>query len=194
MFQNAQSDRKERITWLKDEAHERQRGQALETTALAVMENVLPRMVSRQKVLQILSVPMLGARRIEVLPMPYRPHSIPFDDELHAAPLGRTPGRLVTGLATVAQGTLAWLSFKHLVSLQIPTTFGGAPLRRSYTGFQGVDGLLSVLVAVFGRAITGSDPAARTQWICFLPLLASCSTEWTIESYKVGANTSLISW
>ncbi|KAK7425598.1 hypothetical protein QQZ08_007921 [Neonectria magnoliae] len=191
IFGNTQNDRFERVSALVADAHYRQQNDALETPLLAFLATVLPRLMSQEATLQLWSNKLVGATRLEMFPVPKRGHSIPFNDELPAKPLGST--WLPTGLAAICQWALYRLSNKILLPLEAPPSFAGAPLRQRYLGIGSLDKLFSTLVSIFGVPLAGPDPAPRMQLIYFMPVIFSSLVDWTIESYRAGSAGLLVS-
>ncbi|KAH7016712.1 hypothetical protein EDB80DRAFT_826985 [Ilyonectria destructans] len=192
IFSNTQTDRFKRVSFLVADAHAQQQNDALETPFLALMARVLPRIMSQELTLQLGSNKLVGATRLEMVSVPNRGHLIPFDDELPAKPLGST--WLPTSLAAICQCSLYWLSNKILLPLEAPQSFAGAPLRQQYLGIGVLDKLLSTLVSIFGVPLAGSNRAQKLQLIYFAPVIFSSIVDWTIESYRAGADGLLISY
>ncbi|KAF9768230.1 hypothetical protein IL306_014487 [Fusarium sp. DS 682] len=184
-FSAVQKERFDRVQWLVNDARKTQQIQAMETPFLATIGPILARVLSTQTVLQLDGQKVVGATRINSISIPQREHTIPFNDELPAKPL---PMRwLPVGLGVISQGALFRLANQILGSLQIPTTFGGEPLVKHYTGVKLLDKILPALVAVFGVPLASNNQAANLQWISFTPLLFSTTLDWTLESYRVGS-------
>lgn len=191
IFSNTQNDRFKRVSFLVADAHAQQRNDALETPFLALMAQVLPRIMSQEATLQLGSNKLVGATRLEMVPVTKPGHLIPFDDELPAKPLGSN--WLPTSLAAICQCALYYLSNKILLPLEVPQSFAGAPLRQQYLGIGVLDKLLSTLVSIFGVPLAGPNRAQRLQLIYFTPVIFSSIVDWTIESYRAGADGLLIS-
>lgn len=164
---------------------------ALASPLWAAVARILPLIVSNDAGLHMAGQKLLGASRLESIPIVKREHAVPFDDELPKKPVSRR--WLLTGLAVLTQGTLYLLSNKLLLPLQVPSTFDGAPLRDHYTGVGAVDRILKILVSIFGVPLVGHNRAQMIQWVSFAPLLFSTALDWTIEAYRVGAQGLLTS-
>ncbi|ENH71781.1 Zeaxanthin epoxidase, chloroplastic [Fusarium oxysporum f. sp. cubense race 1] len=119
-------------------------------------------------------------------------HTIPFNDELPCRPISWS--WLPIGLGVLSQAALFRLATQILGPLEIPTTFGGEPLVKYYTGFRIVDKILKNLVAVFGVPLASNNMAANLQWVSFTPLLLSTTLDWTLESYRVGSKGFITSF
>jgi hypothetical protein len=189
-FKAVQEERNERVQWLVDDAHKNQQMQAMATPLLAFVGPLLG-LLDTSTALRISGNKNLAAGRVNSIPLPRREHSIPFNDELPARPLSLT--WLPVGLGALTQGVLFRLSNKILLPLQIPTTFGGAPLLDHYTGVGIADKILSALVAVFSIPLASDHREANMQWIAFTPLLLSTTLDWTVESYRNGLKGLLTS-
>ncbi|KPM42081.1 hypothetical protein AK830_g4464 [Neonectria ditissima] len=192
IFSNTQNDRFQRVSSLVADAHARQQNDAHETPLLAFLARVLPRIMSQEATLQLLSNKLVGASRLEMFPVPKRGHSIPYNDELPAKPLRST--WLPTSIAAICQYTLYQFSNKLLLPLEIPSSFAGVPVRRQFLGIGFLDELLSTLVSVFGVPLTGPNQAQKLQLAYFTPVIFSSVVDWTIESYRAGGGGTLISY
>ncbi|WZH45342.1 FAD_binding_3 domain-containing protein [Fusarium acuminatum] len=190
-FKAVQEERNERVQWLVDDAHKNQQMQAMATPLLAFVGPLLG-LLDTSTALRISGNKNLAAGRVNSIPLPRREHSVPFNDELPARPLSLT--WLPVGLGALTQGVLFRLSNKILLPLQIPTTFGGAPLLDHYTGVGIADKILSALVAVFSIPLASDHREANMQWIAFTPLLLSTTLDWTVESYRNGLKGLLTSF
>ncbi|KAF5979197.1 hydroxylase [Fusarium bulbicola] len=191
-FAAEQEERFPRVQWLVNDAHKTQQMQAMATPFLATIGPILARLSSTQTVLQLGACKVVGATRINSIPVTRREHTIPFNDELPSQPLSWT--WLPTGLGVIGQAAIFRLATQILGPLEIPTTFGGEPLVKHYTGFIIVDKILKHLVAVFGVPLASGNMAANLQWISFTPLLLSTTLDWTLESYRVGSKGLLTSF
>lgn len=193
MFRRVQESRYERASWLVKEAHARQRAAALETFALYLQSTVLARFLDNEVVASIASYDLIGAPKINSLPVPWRYHSIPFEDELPAPVLRLT--WMPSAVGFLSQAGLFWLAGKVLGPVsEIPTSFAGAPLRKTYSGVPAVDAVLSMLVSVFGASVYAPDRALRVQFAYFMPVIATCMFDWTIDSYRLSDNDMKTLW
>lgn len=193
MFRRVQKSRHERASWLVKEAHARQQADALETLGLHFQSTVLPRFLDNEAVLSFASAHVIGAPKINSLPVPLRYHSIPFEDELPARVL--KPAWISSALGLLSQAGLFWLAGKTLgPGLQVPSSFAGAPLRKTYLGVPAVDGMLSMLVSVFGTSIFSPDRGLRVQFAYFMPVIATSMLDWTIDSYRFSDNSMKTVW
>ncbi|KAF4960847.1 hypothetical protein FGADI_680 [Fusarium gaditjirri] len=191
-FAAVQDERFQRVQWLVDDAHKVQQTQAMATPFLAVVGPILARLTSSQSVRQLIARKVVGATRINSIPLPQREHTVPFNDELPCRPLSWS--WLPVGLGVASQAALFRLAIQILGPLQTPTGFGGEPLVNHYTGFRIVDKILKALVAVFGVPLASGNAASNLQWISFTPLLLSTTLDWTLESYRVGSKGLLTSF
>ncbi|KAF5534273.1 zeaxanthin epoxidase chloroplastic [Fusarium napiforme] len=191
-FSAVQEERLERVQWLVKDAHKTQQMQAMETPFLATLGPILTRLSSTQFVLQLGAHKIVGATRINSIPVPRREHTNPFNDELPSQPLSWS--WLPTGLGVISQAALFRLALQILGPLEIPTTFCGEPLVRHYTGLVTLNKILTHLVAVFGVPLASGNVAMNLQWISFTPLLLSTTLDWTLESYRVGSKGLLTSF
>ncbi|KAF5668250.1 zeaxanthin chloroplastic [Fusarium denticulatum] len=191
-FSAVQEERFQRVQWLVNDAHKTQQIQAMETPFLATIGPILARLSSTQFVLQLGARKVVGAARINSIAVPQREHTIPFNDELPSQPLSWN--WLPIGLGAISQAALFRLALQILGPLKIPTTFGGEPLVKNYTGLVTLDKILALLVAVFGVPLASGNVAANLQWISFTPLLLSTTLDWTLESYRVSSKGLLTSF
>ncbi|KAF5528824.1 zeaxanthin epoxidase chloroplastic, partial [Fusarium phyllophilum] len=187
-FSAVQEERFQRVQWLVNDAHKTQQMQTMATPFLATIGPILARLSSTQTVLQLGARKVVGAIRINSIPVPQRAHAIPFNDELPSQPLSCS--WLPTGLGATSQAAILRLATQILGPLEIPTTFGGEPLIKCYTGVK----ILTTLVAVFGVPLASGNEAANLQWISFTPLLLSTTLDWTLESYRVGSKGFITSF
>ncbi|KAF5653265.1 zeaxanthin chloroplastic [Fusarium sp. NRRL 25303] len=191
-FSAVQDERFQRVRWLVDDAHKIQQMQAMATPFLATIGPILARLSSTQTVLELGARKVIGATRINSIPIPRREHTVAFNDELPSQPLPWS--WLPVGLGAISQAAIFRLATQILGPLEIPTTFGGEPLVKHYTGLITLDKILSHLVAVFGVPLASDNVAANLQWISFTPLLLSTTLDWTLESYRVGSKGLLTSF
>ncbi|KAM5373916.1 hypothetical protein ACJZ2D_006745 [Fusarium nematophilum] len=191
LFHDAQEERSERVARLILAAHKQQQNDALETPLVALKARLLPRVLTNKINLQITKNIMIGAPRLNMLPAPDRPHSIPYNDELPARPANSW---LPAGISVAAQLGLYSLANKTLPSLVMPDSFGGEPLLKKFVGIPALDGLLSKLVSAFGVVLTSAGQGPRVQLAYFLPVLFASALEWTAEGYRAGDNRSPVSW
>ncbi|KAF5632679.1 zeaxanthin epoxidase chloroplastic [Fusarium sp. NRRL 52700] len=191
-FSAVQEERFDRVQWLVNDAHKIQQIQAMATPFLAAIGPIVARLSSTLTVLGLTARKLVGATRISSIPVPQREHTIPFNDELPSQPLSWT--WLPTGLGVTGQAAIFRLATQILRPLEIPTSFGGEPLVKHYTGLVTVDKILTLLVAVFGVPLASRNEAANLQWISFTPLLLSTTLDWTLESYRAGSKGLLTSF
>nr|RBQ96849.1 hypothetical protein FVER53263_04386 [Fusarium verticillioides] len=191
-FSAVQEERFQRVQWLVNDAHKTQKMQAMETPLLATIGPILAHLSSTQTLLQLIARKVVGATRVNSIPVPQRQHTIPFNDELPSQPLSWS--WLPTGLGVLSQAALFRLALQILGPLEIPTTFGGEPVVKHYTGLVTLDKILAHLVAVFGVPLASGNVAANLQWISFTPILLSTTLDWTLESYRVGSKGLLTSF
>ncbi|KAF4421743.1 Zeaxanthin epoxidase chloroplastic [Fusarium acutatum] len=191
-FSAVQEQRFQRVQWLVNDAHQMQQMQAMATPFLATIGPILARLSSTQTLLQVLADKVVGATRINRISVPQREHTIPFNDELPSQPLSWS--WLPVGLGIISQAAIFRLATQILGRLEIPTTFGGEPLIKCYTGIRAADKILTTLVAVFGVPLASGNVAANIQWVSFTPLLLSTALDWTLESYRVGSKGLLTSF
>jgi hypothetical protein len=193
MFCRVQKSRHERASWLVKEAHKRQQADALETLPLHLKSTVLPHILDSEAAFSLASAHMIGASKINSLPVPSRYHSIPFEDELPARVL--KPAWISSAFGLLSQAGLFWVAGRTLGrGLQIPNLFAGAPLRRTYLGVSAVDGLLSMIVSVFGASVFAPDREMRIQIAYFMPVIATSMLDWTIDSYRLSENSMKTVW
>jgi hypothetical protein len=184
-FSAVQEERHDRVQWLVDDAHKTQQMHAKATPLLATIAPMLARLLNTDTVLRLSGRKVVDATHVNSLPIPQRPHTVPFKDELPAKPLSLA--WLPLGLGVLGQGALFRLANQILLPLQIPTTFGGEALVTHFTGVKTVDKILSALGAVFGVLLQPENKTARLQWIAFTPLLVSTTLDWSLESYRAGS-------
>lgn len=193
MFSSVQASRFERASWLVREAHKHQQHDAMETLSLQLQGTILPRFLDTEAALNLASAKFVGASRINALPVPPRYHSIPYEDELPARVL--QPKWISGAFGVLSQAGLFWLSGRMLGhGFQVPTTFVGAPLRQSYLGIPAVDGVLSMLVSVFGACVFAPDKVLHVQIGYFMPVIATSVLDWTIDSYRLSDNSMKTVW
>ncbi|KAF5708528.1 zeaxanthin epoxidase chloroplastic [Fusarium mundagurra] len=191
-FSAIQEERFQRVQWLVNDAHKTQQIQAMATPLLAIIAPILARLSNTQIILQVVARKVIGATRINSIPVPQRDHTIPFNDELPSQPLSWS--WLLTGLGVLSQAAIFRLALQILRPLEIPNAFGGEPLVKHYTGLITLDNILTRLVAIFGVPLASGNEAANLQWISFTPLLLSTTLDWTLESYRVGSKGLLTSF
>ncbi|KAF4972989.1 hypothetical protein FZEAL_9449 [Fusarium zealandicum] len=183
-FSSTQEERIKRVSDLVTVAHLSQQRDAMATPLLGVMARTLPRFLDVEIFLDVSFWKLTDSTRLKMLPMLVREHTIPFKDELPAEPLPLP--WLPAALGLLFQGALYRLSSSLLPPLEAPVSFNGAPLRQRYCGIEPVDKILSIMVSVFGVVVAGNNLAAKTQLLCFAPLLLSTALDWTIQSHRVG--------
>ncbi|CCT63537.1 uncharacterized protein FFB20_03024 [Fusarium fujikuroi] len=182
-FAAVQKERFDRVKWLIDDAHQIQQIQAMADPLLAVIGPPRARLLSEITFLG--GSKLVGAMRVNGIPLPPREHTVPFNDELPAKPLSWS--WLPIAVGAFSQVALLQLASEMLVPLQKPNTFGGEPLAKHYTGIETLHKILATSVAIFGVSLE-SGTSTRLQLISFTPLSMSTILDWTLESHRVGSN------
>lgn len=138
------------------------------------------------------------AVRIEKLPIPKRPRSVPFDDELPTKPI-RSKANLMVQLLLV--GAMLFLLAISFLTLRIPfeqlgpwgrdgppvdlAWFRGAPALEEFTNF---------IVSAFSLQVGVPDMGPKIHTAnFFLGQLTSYVLIWIVESYRAGNKGTLIS-
>uniref|UniRef100_A0A4E9E3Q1 FAD-binding domain-containing protein n=1 Tax=Gibberella zeae TaxID=5518 RepID=A0A4E9E3Q1_GIBZA len=183
-FSAVQNERFDRVQWLVDDAHKTQEMNALASPFLAFIAPKLAGLLNTDTAMRLNGRKFLDGTHVHSLPIPEKPHSVPFTDQLPARPFSSTA---LLGLGVLSQGALFRLANQILLPLQTPTTFMGEALVTNYTGVATLDQILAALGAAFGVFIQPENRSARLQWIAFTPLLFSTALDWTLESYRAGS-------
>ncbi|KLU91722.1 hypothetical protein MAPG_10239 [Magnaporthiopsis poae ATCC 64411] len=133
----------------------------------------------------------LDAVRVDGLPVPFRPHYIPWTDELPARPIrGSWIPRAVVGLTLLALSYAAGYGLKTPEDL--PGSFLGHPFREFFTGHQATDRLLTLLTQVFSLAVGSRSPETRLQVTYFLLMLTPAVLIWVVEANRRGNLKTLL--
>lgn len=195
VFAKTQATREVRTQALVKASHEEQRFAAMETPLLELMGKYLMPMLSIDEKWDPWSKNIEGAHKLDILDTPRRPHAVPFHDELAIAPLKSAyfPKIAVAaslyGLLYVAQQALVLGPEATPQSI----SFLQEAAKSTYTGFESIDNLLSVLVWAFSEQVAGPDPNKRIQCLYFLINVIPLIYIWTVEGYRNGNIRSLVS-
>ncbi|KAL8364969.1 hypothetical protein RB595_003993 [Gaeumannomyces hyphopodioides] len=127
----------------------------------------------------------VDAVRIEGLPVPFRPHYIPWTGELPAKPIRHSwIPRVIVALALLALTYAAGYGIAEVK--MVPESFLGHPFRDFYTGHQGTDHILDFLTKVFSVVVGSPTLESRLQVIYFLPMLTPMVLIWMVEAHRRG--------
>ncbi|KAF2138917.1 uncharacterized protein K452DRAFT_320584 [Aplosporella prunicola CBS 121167] len=194
IFSHAQELRQDRVWSLIRASHAQQRLEAMETPLLGLMATYLVPRLHLESIIDRFVTGSVPATRLTVLPMRKFPHFVPYEDELPSEPLGCT--WLSRSTVVAALGTVLYIAQQALkISSDLDSmSFAGSPVKQYYTGFEKLDSLLSLLVAVFSEGVAGTDPNVRLQCTYFMAMIMPAALIWTIEAYRIGNIYSLVSW
>ncbi|GME33552.1 FAD binding domain containing protein [Neofusicoccum parvum] len=196
-FQRVQDTRRDRMVEIVKAGHQQSAVSALETPLYEFLaRNVMPRM-GLEGPLSMFANSVIPAERLPMLPMPSRPHSEPYLDELPAKPL---PVHHIS--SKVAAIVFAGLLFAAKMGMHIDfdllgqdeaLTFLGAPLRTRYTGINPVDKMLATLSACFADSVHSDDPSHPVQFAYLLSMLFPILIIWTMEGYRTANRLNILS-
>jgi hypothetical protein len=194
IFAQTQSVRFERVKRLVDAAHQEQALSAFENRLLAtvVWHFSLP-LAGDDLIVSLFSDAIIDAARLEQLPVPKRDRIVPFTDELPAKPMSQSAAYLVRGCLCLGMVGLIWLASK---SLRIPLEnlgrwAGVSAISRPWSDVG--QGLLRNLVSFFSFPVEGQPAGARVQLIYFIAQLASPVLLYTMDGYRLGSQSTLLS-
>ncbi|TLS26765.1 hypothetical protein PpBr36_04822 [Pyricularia pennisetigena] len=185
VFREVDSVRHKRAEALMAAARKQQAMNAPEGFFGFHMTLLVPYMLSVEKMCEPQVVGCADAVRVERLPVPFRPHFIPFTDELPAKPIQslRLP-RLVVALVMGALVLMAGHGIVHISDL--PDTFLAQPFRTVFTSNPIVDKILLALTKIFAMGLTSPIPEQYLQMVYFLPMLAPLILIWVVEANRRG--------
>ncbi len=192
IFAETQAAREKGAKRALDISHRSQNIECLQPPAGPIMSYLIP-YLSRDFRMERGSAPIIGAVKIDKLPVKPKPHFIPFIHELPAKPLKRTViPRLVAALGFLGLYYIGASALRPPKGFPSSWSFLGTPFKTEYVGNAGVDGLLTILVKFFSSSITSEDPAPLLQAIYLAATLIPTLLIWTIESRRRGNIESMI--
>ncbi|KAL0578962.1 hypothetical protein V5O48_003054 [Marasmius crinis-equi] len=198
MFASFQQKRHARSIRMKEVSHGTQSLQALETFQMKLIAKYLFPLASPEDILHNFSASCLPGARVDILEVPTRSHTEPWDDELPAKPISSNvniPVAIAAGafilLLAAAKMHMQPLFFEFVP--QNPDNFLSQRLPATYTGIEGFDDFLRVLVYVFQYSVGWVDAGHTVHFIYLITLLFPLIVIWTAESYRRGTKGSLIS-
>ncbi|KAI9926177.1 hypothetical protein MW887_004640 [Aspergillus wentii] len=197
IFEKVQRQREDRVSGLIKDCHARQRLEALETPLMKLIAKYVLPYMSHQTVQQGLSKAYCPSVSLDMLPMPNRPRSIPYHDELLRKPTTR--GYIQT-LIYAAFILMAYAAHRLLFvagdtngtwslvrdSLQAKSIIEmDTPLRQVYTGAKGIDMLLQTLITLFLPVVQSpSTPEQPLQLLYFLSAVLPLIAIIMVEAYR----------
>lgn len=142
------------------------------------------------------SVPMSGAARLVDVPMPYLSHVTPFDDELPVKPVGGLASWLGWAAFSGGMGVLMYLTNKtsRLGISNARLWAGTMPIIGPWSGETGFSGILTKLVSTFSDNLTSPDVATKVQIAHFMTQIISPILIYTVEGYRAGSQSNIISF
>jgi hypothetical protein len=162
----------------------------METPLHRLLGRVLPPILPRDMQAATQQLIVEGAEKIGGLPVPYRPHIVPFTDELPARPLRSA---WLLRLMTVFVLLALWIVARTTVRWQmVPKPFHGAPLGDIYTVWEHLDGGILRLTNLSKPGLGGTGAAQRLQRYYSQAMLASTVLVWVVEANRRGNYQSLV--
>lgn len=184
-----QDVRYERTKFLVSDAHYRQSLFASEKPlkTYLILGWLMP-IIGHKTMLEDIISRYTPGSRLKGLPVPFRPHQIPYELDLPAKPLKSAAARIPKLLLIAFMGTMIYITTKawRLPSDELGDWGGLGPLNRNWLGNNGFNDLLQGIVSAFAYPIFGAGPTATLQITYFLSQLVAPMLIWTIEGYRFG--------
>ncbi|KAJ5701737.1 hypothetical protein N7488_009285 [Penicillium malachiteum] len=208
LLENTQSQREERMQSLLKAAHKRQRLDCMESPLLKFIANFVFPFVPEKTITSAWIPTYAPGTSLNMIPIPNKPRTIPYYDELLRAPSSR--GKIGYLLYAVFLA-MAFIGYKMLfVAGRVNGTFGlvaqaiqnglikdsgiDMELRQSYTGIESIDKILRTLVTIFIPAISNNvNPEQPFQLLYFLLTALPLIAIFTVEGYRQRNQWTLIS-
>jgi hypothetical protein len=190
-----QSSRHDRAEWIVREGHKRQALDAFEDPITStIVQGLINPLLGNEFAFNLMGRGMVGASRLEDLPVPSRVRAVPFNDELPAKPL---PDSLSSTVRWAFIGSMGLVLFITRKAFRLPLSRVGGwgesgSIVISWLGKGPTSEYLNMLVSVFSFPILDEDPSARLHLLNFLPQLISPLLVYTIEGYRLGNQGSLL--
>jgi len=196
VFEKVQQQRYDRVWGLVKASHRRQRLECMETPTLKFIAKYIFPLIPKQVMTYQWIQTYCPAVSLNMLPHSNRPRKIPYHDELLRVPISRGWLGLAVYAAYIA---LAWIAFRLLfvamegngtrdlireVLVRRVMTEKDIPLRQNYIGFQGIDRIMQVLVAMFFSTVTSPSPQQIVQIFYFLSAVLPLITIFTVEGFR----------
>jgi hypothetical protein len=194
IFTETQSSRHDRAEWIVREGHKRQALDAFEDPITStIVQGLITPLLGNEFAFNLMGRGMVGASRLEDLPVPSRVRAVPFNDELPAKPL---PDSLSSTVRWAFIGSMGLVLFITRKAFRLPLSRVGGwgeseSIVISWLGKGPGSGYLNMLVSVFSFPILDEEPSARLHLLNFLPQLISLLLVYTIEGYRLGNQGSL---
>lgn len=146
--------------------------------------------LGQQGQISTFSVTWVGGVRLKHLPVPKRSRAIPYTDELPEGPIKDKAQKILAKLLASAALLVSFcaanraIHFEHLAPYD--SFAGRRPVLDTFTGIEGVDGIVRSLSSFFSYSVVypDEDPFPRLQLIYLLTILLPVCSIWTIEASR----------
>jgi hypothetical protein len=192
-FEQFYSLRHDRTRQLMKASHDQQTLQAQETFATRMIAKYLIPGSSPDSVFEILSANARPAVRIDMLPMPRRPHVDLWDDERPAKPITSSVPRFVAYIVFAALAVAAWNTLVLPFDRASATTSLGDMPKAYGVGVQAIDESLRFLILTSADSVSWVDVGHTLQLLYLLLFLVPILVVWYIEGSRYGLRGSLVS-
>lgn len=194
-FASMQAKRKNRATAIMKKSHVNQSIQALDSFSSKLIAKYILPLANTEHGLSALLSTSRPAARLEMLPVPSRPHYDSFYDERPAKPLKKRVSMLVQLVAYGVCSLLVYLGMQNMKSKGTPQTRGYESVEsKSITGIERLDHVLTVNVMNAEGLVDWNDIGHTLQFLYLLSWLTPILLVWFIEGHRYAARGSLVSW
>lgn len=174
-------------------SHDVQALQAHETFGARMMTKYLIPRMSLDSSMNMATAVLRPAARLDMLPVPKRPHVDLFDDERAAKPIKSSVPRFATYAVFLAVIVAAFTTMVLPSHLPPPSTFLGTTPKAYNVGVQSIDELVRFIVLIFADGVGWVDVGHTLQFLYLLLFLVPILTVWYIEGNRHANQGTLVS-
>ncbi|KAL3440151.1 hypothetical protein BJX65DRAFT_300686 [Aspergillus insuetus] len=170
--------------------------EARDTQALFAYENrivsgfvfgILQPVFGGEAILDIISSVLVGASKIESLPVPQRRRAIPFHDELPEKPIHASTHNRVRYALLAVMGVVVFIGVKPLaLPTQALQHWCTSHVGQRWFGDSAINDFFNLLVGVLAAPIEGGGVSANAHLWNFIPQLISPLLIYAIEGHRTG--------
>lgn len=188
VFRETQEARHARAHLVVKDAHDTQALFAWENTVLSTFVFKLTQPVfGGEAIVDLMSSVIMGASKVDKLPVPPRRHIIPWHDELPAKPVDARTHDLVRKAFLSVMALIVIIGLKPL-QLPIPELerWSKSAVGLRWFGDNAINDFFNMLVGVLVVPVEGGGISTNVQLWNFIPQLISPLMIWGIEGYRAG--------
>ncbi|KAI9172673.1 FAD-dependent monooxygenase adrH [Paramyrothecium foliicola] len=185
IFQETQSVRHERAKMIVKRAHDMQSFMASENELLSIISKVVPLHGGDEGLFRSMASVHADGAIIEKLAVPYRPHVIPFSNELPAEPINSNVRATVRNAFIGGMGAILLLSLKgfRLPFDQIDQ-WARSAVAIKWFGDNRINDVFNNIVAVLAALVRDPNPSGKVHLWNFFPQLISPLLIYNIEGSR----------